>query len=449
MKKSTYQTARVHWRMGQALLPEHFYLQEEALRSEINLRLDLSPAPVWGVGSCALNGPQLKEGIVSVQELTLILESGVVIDVPGNTGSAQLNLNDTGETECFVYVQFLSGSDIPEPRVPVNRPQAAGSASGPGGGRTVKVIETEEGIERIVQRIRLSSKPTSEDGQDVASFKLARFRKLETGNAWAMVPSYVPPMVCVGPSPFFGPYVRSMGDLCGRLRKILTVQIRDKFLSHESRAAARQCLRGVFEFEAFLANVQVTEGSSRGGPELRFHPYDVFSALHRLYLHQCAFNESEPEQELAVYRHEDLATCFRNLLRALSAFTEKTFEQRHIPFQAIEGVRVCELPREAPVGKATMYWLIKKRRANVDLDLTGVKLASASRIHMVHQRALSGIPYRKLESLPFENDFSSEVDIFELVRGAEWDHVIQEGSIAFLDTDALEGTESFVWWRVD
>ena len=122
MKKATYQTARVHWRMGQALLPEHFYLQEEALRSELNLRLDLTPAPAWGVGSCVLNGAQLKEGIVSVQELTLVLESGIVIDVPGNTGSAQLNLNDTGEAECFVYVQFLSGSDIPEPRARVTRP---------------------------------------------------------------------------------------------------------------------------------------------------------------------------------------------------------------------------------------------------------------------------------------------------------------------------------------
>jgi len=45
-----YRLARVHWKIGQALLPEHFFAQEESLRGEVHLRLGLNQVPVWGVG---------------------------------------------------------------------------------------------------------------------------------------------------------------------------------------------------------------------------------------------------------------------------------------------------------------------------------------------------------------------------------------------------------------
>jgi len=46
VKKVIHQTSRVHWHMGQALLPEHFYAQEQALREEVSLRLRMSPVPI-------------------------------------------------------------------------------------------------------------------------------------------------------------------------------------------------------------------------------------------------------------------------------------------------------------------------------------------------------------------------------------------------------------------
>lgn len=51
MTKIPYQTSRVRWRMGQALLPEHFLAQEQALREEVNLRFGLSSVPCWGLGA--------------------------------------------------------------------------------------------------------------------------------------------------------------------------------------------------------------------------------------------------------------------------------------------------------------------------------------------------------------------------------------------------------------
>ena len=48
--------------MGQALMPEHFYAQEDALREEVALRLRMGSTPGWGIGSLGWNEALLQKG---------------------------------------------------------------------------------------------------------------------------------------------------------------------------------------------------------------------------------------------------------------------------------------------------------------------------------------------------------------------------------------------------
>ena len=82
MKKVVHQTSRVNWQMGQALLPEHFYAQEQSLREEATLRMRAQPAPSWGLASLTLDAFQLVKGIVSVQEIKVRLVHGRAISAP-------------------------------------------------------------------------------------------------------------------------------------------------------------------------------------------------------------------------------------------------------------------------------------------------------------------------------------------------------------------------------
>ena len=42
-------TARVYWKLGQSLLPEHFYAQEYSLRQETHLKVYPLGQPQWGL----------------------------------------------------------------------------------------------------------------------------------------------------------------------------------------------------------------------------------------------------------------------------------------------------------------------------------------------------------------------------------------------------------------
>jgi type VI secretion system protein ImpJ len=103
---------RVFWHMGQALLPEHFYAQEEALRAESALRFNLLGLPAWGLGHIEWDRFLLPTGTLQVKELSLVFESGTVLDIPGNAAPVSLDLKETGNSRVPIYIQLQSGPEI-------------------------------------------------------------------------------------------------------------------------------------------------------------------------------------------------------------------------------------------------------------------------------------------------------------------------------------------------
>src|SRR4051812_25224341 len=211
--------------MGQALLPEHFIAQEQSLREELYLRLRMQPTPSWGIGTLPSDSFQLVKGILTIQELTLVLPAGTLVDIPGNSAPAILTLNSTGETRARVFVHLQSGS------------QAVHVAAGD---------PDEEGIQRTVQVVELSTNQAS--ATSAQSFELASFECGATGE-WSLAPAYVPPLLRLGSSPFFEAYLERMRAIVRTLRQVLMSEIQENYLEAESQVTAKQAMRGLFEFQ--------------------------------------------------------------------------------------------------------------------------------------------------------------------------------------------------------
>src|SRR5262249_32093420 len=82
------------------------------------------------------------------------------------------------------------------------------------------------------------------------------------------------------------------------------------------------------------------------------------------------------------------------------------------------------------------------------LDVARVKLASESRIHMVHEHALMGIPFTPIEKPPFQHGLSSSVDFFAITSGPEWDYAVRDGKVVLFASPQLEGTRIYLYCRV-
>lgn len=403
--------------MGQALLPEHFYAQETSLREETGARLGIMSTPQWGIGSLEWDSFQLLEGVLSLQELTLVLPSGTLIDIPGNSDPTSFNLNSTGSSRTPVYVHLQSAFKV----VSVDLPGES----------------DEESIDRVVQKLQLSAQPYSDTAHQV--FKLGEFERGPDG-VWAVVEDFMPAMVRVTGSPFFEPHRKRIESVCNRLQQQLLGEVQANYLAGENQAAARQAMRGLYEIRAYLANV---------GADLHPHPYEVFQAVTSLYIQVCVYRECEPVMINEPYRHDSFHKSLDGVLRAIEEQVDLArSDTPYQPFELREGVQVCDVPREAKRARS-IYWLVQKPRVSSKLDTAGVKLASESRLNIVHQRALRGIPVEKVDTPPFHHDFSPQVEFYRLAAGEEWDHAVRESRLAFFQRDDMKDMRSFLYWRTD
>lgn len=415
MKTARFQTARVYWRMGQPLLPSHFYAQESALREELFVQHRLAPHPWWGVASLSWDDFQLSKGAVVVQDMVVVMPGGALVDVPGNSAAPSFNLNTTGATRTPLFLHLMAEASV------------ASVATGAG----------QEPVERVVQKLQLAAQPYL-DGA-VQSFKLAEFEKGAEGS-WALAQDFLPSLLRVTGSPFFEPYLQRIRGVCTALGQVLLEEIQENYLAGESLVAARACLRGLYGLRAQLANV---------GREFHPHPAELFEALHGLYLDVCVLRGMEPSPVERIYAHDELGPGFRELLGQLEAPLQGGRSSTpYVPFERREGLQVCRVPEAARKARH-VYLLLQKPRTAGSLEVAGLKLASESRVPVVHQLALRGVPYRRIERPPFHHPFSSEVEFFALSEGEEWDHVVREGRLGFFHRPDLDAVRAFLYWRTE
>jgi predicted component of type VI protein secretion system len=74
-------------------------------------------------------------------------------------------------------------------------------------------------------------------------------------------------------------------------------------------------------------------------------------------------------------------------------------------------------------------------------------LASYTRLGNVYRFALTGIPLLRLDTAPFNNNFSKYASIYKLEKDLEWDHALSEGRVAFSVHDTKDELQAFLYWR--
>jgi type VI secretion system protein ImpJ len=409
---------RVRWQMGQALLPDHLIAQEESVLAENRIKFGLSSLPSFGIAKLQWNDSLLRDGILSLISLTWILPSGELVDIPGNAKSQPFNMNVAGTTHVSIYIHFLMEE--------MQKESAA----------VFQMNKDEDTVERIIYTIETSSNQNHTSA--FQTLKLAEFKKDGQG-VWSASEDYIPPLLQVGTSPFFLNTINYLTQLLEAFHFKMEREIAAIYLSGESLFSAKQCLMAVYKLQHFFCNLK---------HEIHYHPYLLYEVLKMFYIDLCFYQKVTPENVELPYLHTQLRECFRKIFEPLlHQIQEMKSKSPYVPFKKEEGMFVIpKLPKEAKEAKE-LYFLIQKPKVTMMLSVEGVKLASKSRIAMMHQMALQGIPYKKIERPPFQHTFGAEVDFFLIVEGEEWDHALGEGTLAFYDQTYLEGVNAYLYWR--
>lgn len=409
--------ARVCWKMGQTLLPEHLLAQEDSLLTNTVLRFRMQGLPSYGLGKLIVNETLLGEGILSIQEMTLVMASGLLLDVPGNATVSPFNLNLPGTIKVSVYLHILT--DIPS------------ADSGAGGWEE----DAEVRIPRVIHRMALSSE--QEYPNVLETLKLAEFKKSPQGT-WQVSQEYIPPLLQVGTSPFFRKEIDALAEALALFQYNLYMDA-VSYLSGDSLSSVKQCLKSVYRSQRLLANLV---------SQVHLHPFYLYEDLYTLYTEVCFYRNTTPENITSAYNHDQLA-----FLNTIIDLLHKQMQlvrslPPYLPFELMDNIYQVKLPDE--IRQATnVYLLAQKDRIITQLTLDEMKLAGFSRLPVVHKMALQGIPFKKVEHPSFQHSFGAEVEFYLLREGEEWDHALNETSVAFYNRPELRGTTFYLFWRIE
>jgi type VI secretion system protein ImpJ len=425
-------SCRVHWRLGQALLPEHFERQELGLVRELELRFaQLAPA-AWGVALIGWDDDALAGGIVRLTRLVVVLPRGRLVDIPGNARTAPLDLASAEGHVVALYAHLLA-----EPTYEKDDDAARDL----------------EAVELVIQRVELTTAPGHPGAVD--SLQLAELEQGPDG-VWAIRPGYVPPLIALAAWPAW------FAQLTGRLRKllagwedILLGDLETDVLSVAKSLRAQECLRRGRVLRWFLTQIdgdapERTDGPGHPDSVVAVHPFELFRRVIELGLDVHGYQAAPadaPALARQVYDHRDLAGSFEPVLAELESRTRLPHGRApYAPFARDGRIASCALP---PLIESTrLYWLVR-RAPGVEPDAPrAVKLAACSRLETVHRHALRGVTIRPLASVPFRHDFDPDVEFYELVaEGEEWSFALREGKLGYVAEGAIAGCETYLFWR--
>ncbi|MCX5847182.1 MAG: type VI secretion system baseplate subunit TssK [Deltaproteobacteria bacterium] len=409
--------ARVCWKMGQTLLPEHLLALEDSLLANTVLRYRMQGLPSYGIGKLILNESLLGEGIFSVQEMTLVMSSGLLLSVPANAKLSPFNLNLPGTTKVSVYLHILN--EIPA------------ADSSPGGWED----DAEVRIPRVIHRMALSSE--QDYPNVIETLKLAEFKKSPQG-AWQISRDYIPPLLQLGTSPFLRSEIDALSEALALFQYNLYMDA-VSYLSGDSLSSVKQCLKSVFRAQRLLANLV---------SQVHLHPFFLCEELLTLYTEVCFYRNTTPENITSAYNHDQLA-----FLNTIIDLINKQMQlvrslPPYLPFELGDNIYQVKLPAE--IRQATnVYLLAQKDRIITQLSIGDMKLASFSRLPVVHKMALQGIPFKRVEHPSFQHSFGAEIEFYLIKEGEEWDHALNEMTVAFYNRPDLKDTAFYIFWRIE
>ncbi len=411
--------ARVRWEMGQTLLPEHLQAQEDSLVADATLRFRSRGLPAHGIVRMKWNEMLIAEGVFSIQSLTIIMNSGLLLDIPGNATANPFNLNISGSALVPVYCHVRrETAPGPEPDENSSPPE-------------------DDDIPRKVRQLTLSSERA--DPNALETMKIVEFEKDPDG-VWKLSPNFIPPLLQVGTTPFLKAELDELTRMMDAFHFKLTQEIAASYLSGDSLLNAKLCLKRVLNFKRFLADLFA---------QVHVHPYYVVEELTQLYTDVCFYRDTTPANIEIPYDHDRLAPAFRRLFESLKEQIHLAQRRStYLPFELGDGVYRIALPAEMREAKE-IYLLVQKEQVRKAAPVKDFKMSSFSRLPLVHKLALQGIPFKKIDHPPFQHTFGPEVDIFRIVEGEEWDHALRELSVAFYPSPDFADTRFYLYWRMN
>lgn len=424
----------VHWKEGLFLRPHHF--QQQSIQSVRLLGWHLATlSPYhWGVRNVEIDEGRLEDGVLVLRRLELVLPSGDVIQLPGNTKIAPRKILEPGpgrESKMRVYfgVRHLREQ---EPNLSLEGPEGPDPARFLADRRLV--YERNSGRDSQEIEFDFFNGRVFFEGEPMEDFDTVAIAELvppEVGLPLSRLSKqFVPPAVRVGASTVLAGQIRQLH--ASAAAKAARLSARADSEGVRSGTAVQGDVLSLWKLHTIHGYLPYLREAVETGAT---HPYPLYVEMCRFAGQLASFSSGSFESELPTYDHADPARSYGEVLplihRMLDELVPSNFAR--IPLDQ-DGFRYAADLREE--------WLETKNRffAAIRMDApesllerwfrATAKIASKPRIDSIVEQRLRGVPTTRVDRprvLPPKEGWV----YFELDRDAPaWQEVRSDRTIA-------------------
>ena len=410
--------ARVRWRTGEVLQPDHFRLLERSLAAEAALRITALGLPSYGVAQLKWSASELASGQLILSDFLVIFPSGRVVTSANAAPFPALALAEakSAKVDVWLYARDLDAEDPAEAEV---------------------ALRLAKDIPRVRLELKLWPDATLQDYPD--RLQLARFEK-GIGAKWRLSEDFAPPLLQIGSNLFFKARLDDLRESLKGFDSSIQAQFRNPALRGKEFEDVKRARIAALRIQGLVDDLDA---------KIAPHPYTLFAALRTLWLDLCLFSGEPPEPAAPRYEHEKLAKVLPPLFDLIAKFLKPPVgagERALVTFRNLNGVFLASDLGDETLHASTIYLLIQRPRGQTSVPLDRVRLASATRLRHVHSQRLRGVPFERIDAPDLARRFGSSMDFYRLTITDEWRHVLEERSLAFQAFLELDGIEAALYW---
>ncbi len=428
--------SKVIWKEGMFLQPHHFQQAERYLLNSFHAAL-LSHSPHWyGITELEIDKDAISNGLFSVTRCSGMLPDGVAFSMPKeDPPPAARSFTDHFSHDQQSLDVYLALPLVAEGKANVVSASLEGQAAARFRSRTVTVGDEVLGMQRKeidVGAYNFVLLFADESLDNHASFQVGKLARNQSGSV-ELVPSFVPPLLSIGASPYMLSVLRSLLELL--LAKITSLsqgrkQVEGGFAEFTGgEETPFRLLQTLNTFTPLLTHFH-------SFPSV--HPYDVFCLLTQFAGALCTFSSEVSIRNLPRYDHANLSATFTALVKIIRTVLEADIQAGCVPVpieQINQATFVCKIPDEKLLSVAKFFLGVSAKVQEKELvvgALQRIKMCSRNRLDLLISSAMPGLPLKHTLHPPQGLSTKPGFVYFSLdQQGDFWNQIKAAGNIAF------------------
>lgn len=420
------------WSEGMFLRPHHFQIADRQWNTRLRQATEHLRPFNWGFAQLEIDAAAVSNYQFSVRSCQVILESGIMLSLPGN-----LELDSRQFRDAAGGIETL---DV-HIGVPSFRPDAGNTLSPDAQGGNVERRYRPDEVTAVDENTGDDPAPVSvkrhrgrllwgtEDMTGYDTIQVGRVKLSGSGGSAVPDPAYFPPVLDIS---VWSPLLGVCEDISNGLSMANYALIRD-FADREFTELLG-IPRGIEAVVKMLATNRYVASLDQMCKTPRMHPYTIYLELLRLAATMGVFRGKRTAPALPDYQHDDLGKCFLGMKEIIDGLLDRigtsTFVQRS--FQLRNERLEVDLEESWVAGHRLFYIGVKGVESISALDRTvaRLKICAPSDFATVTQKRLGGVGCRRLRMVPSSLPDREGTYYLQLeMEGEFWDHIERDKAI--------------------